>query len=45
LAGFWRFVRARKRFWLPIVVLTAIFAGLILLSQGLGLTPFTYTKL
>ena len=27
----WNFLRARKRFWLPIVVMTVIFAGLIML--------------
>ena len=45
LAALWRFLQTRKRFWLPLVVMTAIFADLILWSQGINLVPFTYTKL
>jgi hypothetical protein len=39
------FLRVRKRFWLPIVVITLIFAGLLLLSEGNALTPFVYRRL
>ncbi|MGC2415505.1 MAG: DUF5989 family protein [Stellaceae bacterium] len=45
LARLWGFLRVRKRFWVPIVVMTVIFGGLILLSEGVGLMPFTYTRL
>jgi hypothetical protein len=45
VAGLWNYLRTRKRFWMPIVVLTAIFGGAILVSAGLGLVPFTYTRL
>ena len=45
LVQFWGYLRVRKRFWLPIVVMTLIFAGLVLLSQGIGLTPFNYIRL
>jgi hypothetical protein len=45
VAGLWGFLRARKRFWLPLLVLALIFAGLILWSEGAGVVPFTYTRL
>jgi hypothetical protein len=45
LAGLWGFLRTRKRFWLPLVAITVIFVGLILWSEGIGLVPFTYTRL
>jgi Family of unknown function (DUF5989) len=41
----WGYLRTHKRIWVPIVVLTAIFGGAILVSAGLGLVPFTYTRL
>ena len=40
----WMFLRVRKKFWLlPIIVVMAIFGGLILLSQGSAVAPFIYT--
>jgi uncharacterized protein DUF5989 len=40
----WRFMRARKKFWLvPILVMMALFGGLIVLSQGSAVAPFIYT--
>jgi uncharacterized protein DUF5989 len=45
VAGVWAYLRERKRFWVPIVVLTAIFGGAIIASAGFGLVPFTYTRL
>jgi hypothetical protein len=45
VAGVWGYLKARKRFWVPIVVMTVIFGGAILVSAGLGLVPFTYTRL
>jgi len=40
----WLFVRVRKKFWLlPIIVVMAIFGGLIILSQGSAVAPFIYT--
>jgi hypothetical protein len=39
-----RFLRARKKFWLiPLLVLMAIFGGLIVLTQGSAIAPFIYT--
>jgi hypothetical protein len=45
LADLWGFLRTRKRFWLPLAVMTVIFVGLILWSEGIGLVPFIYTRL
>jgi hypothetical protein len=40
----WTFLRVRKKFWLlPIIVMMAIFGGLIVLSQGSAVAPFIYT--
>ena len=41
---FWAFFRARKKFWLvPILMVIAIFGGLIVLSEGTAVAPFIYT--
>ena len=41
---FWAFLRARKKFWLvPILVVMAIFGGLIVFSEGSAVAPFIYT--
>jgi hypothetical protein len=38
------FMRARKKYWLvPIIIVTALFGGLIVLSQGSAIAPFIYT--
>ena len=40
----WTFLRVRKKFWLlPIILVMAIFGGLIILSQGSAVAPFIYT--
>ena len=40
----WTFLRVRKKFWLlPIIVMMAIFGGLVVLSQGSAVAPFIYT--
>lgn len=40
----WAFMRARKKFWLlPIIVMMAIFGGLIVLTKGSAVAPFIYT--
>ncbi len=39
-----QFMRHRKKFWLmPILLVLAIFGGLIVLSQGSAVAPFVYT--
>jgi len=44
LIEFWNFLRVRKKFWLlPIIIVLALFGGLIILSQGSALAPFIYT--
>jgi hypothetical protein len=40
---FWTFLRARKKYWLlPILVVMAIFGGLIVLTKGSVVAPFIY---
>ena len=40
----WAFIRVRKKFWLlPIMVMIAVFGGLVVLSQGSVIAPFIYT--
>jgi hypothetical protein len=40
----WNFMRIRKKFWLlPIMLMMALFGGLIVLSQGSAVAPFIYT--
>ena len=40
----WRFMRARKKFWLlPIILVFAIMGALVLMTQGSALAPFIYT--
>jgi hypothetical protein len=40
----WTFMRVRKKFWLlPILIMMALFGGLILLTQGSVVAPFIYT--
>ncbi|MGB7660895.1 MAG: DUF5989 family protein, partial [Pseudolabrys sp.] len=35
LAELWRFIRVRKKFWLlPILFMTVVFGGLVLLTKG-----------
>ena len=40
----WAFMRVRKKFWLlPIMVMMAVFGGLVALSKGSIIAPFIYT--
>ena len=40
----WEFLRVRKKFWLlPIMIVLAVFGGLIVLTQGSAVAPFIYT--
>lgn len=40
----WRFMRARKKFWLlPIILVMLILGGLLVLAQGSAIAPFIYT--
>ena len=41
---FFEFLRFRKKYWLlPIIIVLALFGGLIILSQGSAVAPFIYT--
>ena len=41
LIEFWNFLKVRKKFWLlPIILVLALFGGLIILSQGSAVAPF-----
>ena len=40
----WQFMRVRKKYWLlPIIMMMALFGGLIVLTQGTAIAPFIYT--
>ena len=44
LLEFWKFLKIRKKFWLlPIILVLALFGGLIILTQGSAVAPFIYT--
>jgi Family of unknown function (DUF5989) len=44
LGELWTFLRVRKKYWLlPVVVMLAIFGGLIVLTKGSAVAPFIYT--
>ena len=39
-----QFMRSRKKYWLlPIIIMMALFGGLIVLTQGTAVAPFIYT--
>ena len=44
LTELWAFMRIRRKFWLlPVIVMMAVFGGLVVLSQGSAVAPFIYT--
>ena len=44
LVELWEFMRVRKKYWLlPIMIMTVIFGGLIVLTKGSAVAPFIYT--
>jgi hypothetical protein len=44
LAELIAFLKARKKYWLvPVLVMLAIFGGLVVLTQGSVVAPFIYT--
>jgi hypothetical protein len=44
IAELWQFMRVRKKYWLlPIVLMMALFGGLVVLTQGSAVAPFIYT--
>lgn len=41
---FYEFIKERKKYWLlPVIIILALFGGLIILSQGSAIAPFIYT--
>jgi hypothetical protein len=44
LQELWHFLRVRKKLWLlPLLLVMAIFGGLVVLTQGSAVAPFIYT--
>ena len=40
----WRFIVVRRKFWLlPIIVMTVVLGGLLVLAKGSVVAPFIYT--
>ncbi len=40
----WSFMRERRKYWLlPVLLMLALFGGLIVLAQGSAVAPFIYT--
>jgi hypothetical protein len=44
LIELWRFMRARKKFWLlPVFIMMAVVGGVVVLTKGSAVAPFIYT--
>jgi len=44
LSEYWRFLRARKKFWmLPILLMLFVLGGLLVIAEGSAIAPFIYT--
>jgi len=44
LKEFWQFLTVRKKYWLlPILIILALFGGVMVLSQGSAIAPLIYT--
>jgi hypothetical protein len=44
IAELWSFIRTRKKYWLlPVILMLAVFGGLIVLAKGSAVAPFIYT--
>ena len=44
LKELWRFMRARKKYWLaPILIMMVVLGGLVVLTKGSAIAPFIYT--
>ena len=40
----WRFLAVRRKFWLlPIIVVSVLLGGMLVLAQGSVVAPFIYT--
>lgn len=44
LVELWAFLRERKKLWLiPIILVSVLIGGLLVLAQGSAVAPFIYT--
>ena len=44
LRDLWRFMRARRKFWMaPLIIMMVLLGGLLLLAEGSVVAPFIYT--
>lgn len=44
IAELWSFMRIRKKYWLlPVILMLAVFGGLVVLAKGSAVAPFIYT--
>jgi hypothetical protein len=44
VAELWSFIRIRKKYWLvPVILMLALFGGVIVLTKGSAVAPFIYT--
>ena len=44
VAELWMFMRVRKKYWLaPILLVTLLIGGLVVLTEGSAVAPFIYT--
>lgn len=44
VAQMWRFLGARRKYWLlPIILVSVLLGGLLVLAQGSAVAPFIYT--
>ncbi len=44
LVELWHFLKVRKKYWLlPIILMSLVFGGLVVLTAGSAFAPFVYT--
>jgi hypothetical protein len=44
LAELWSFARTRRKFWLlPLIIVTLLFGGLVVVTHGSAVAPLIYT--
>lgn len=44
VAQMWRFMLVRRKFWLiPVILMTVLLGGLLVLAKGSVVAPFIYT--
>ena len=44
LSELWRYMGARKKYWLlPVLLMLLMFGGLLVLAKGSAVAPFIYT--